>query len=95
VALVPVAIVGLSALDMALTVNALERGAVELNPVMAALLGGGTIPAVAFKLTLTLAVAAAMWILRGYRQVLELSLLVLAGLGLLIVYHVIGLSLSV
>lgn len=80
-------VVLLNALDLALTMRAIHLGAVELNPVMAALLGLDPALAAACKLTLVGIVAAVLWILRGYRRVLEASLLLLIGFTLLFGYQ--------
>lgn len=82
--------VALNALDMLLTWRALQLGAVEANPVMAGLLGFDLGLAVAFKLTVGVAVALVIWRMRRYRRVLETSLILVAGFSLLLAYHAIG-----
>jgi hypothetical protein len=93
VAGVVVAIGILSALDLVLTQIALGRGAAELNPVMASLLGAGIMPAVLLKAAVTVFVIGVIWSLRRYRRILELSLFLLTGLALLTLYHLAGLAL--
>ena len=84
-------VVTLNAADLALTLQALSRGASELNPVMAGLIGFDPVVAGFFKLVLVTAVAAGLWVWREYRRVLEASLLLLAGFTLLSAYHTVGL----
>lgn len=78
----------LNAADLVLTLHALDRGAVEVNPVMAQMFEAGTAPAALFKLTVGVLVAGVIWALRRYRRILEASLIVVAILGALVVYHV-------
>ena len=73
----------LNVVDLALTLRAIEFGAVELNPIMAALLGTDPVVAAVFKVTIGLGVVAVMWVMRGYRRVLEASLVLLGGFTLL------------
>lgn len=90
VAAVIVGFVALGAADFALTLGALRSGAEEVNPVMAALFDAGVPVAGAFKLGLTLVVAALMWSARRYRRVLEASFLLLALMAALLVYHLVA-----
>jgi hypothetical protein len=78
----------LNVADLALTLRALQLGAVELNPIMAALLGTDPLLASVFKLAVGFGVVAAMWAMRRYRRVLEASLLLLGGFTLLVGYSV-------
>jgi len=83
----------LNALDLALTVQALKRGATEANPVMAWLLEQDMLMASTLKLGLGLAVALTVWQLRKYRRMLELSLVLVGFFGLVLGYHLAGLLL--
>lgn len=85
-----VVLVALSLLDLVMTVRALDRGAVELNPVMSVLFGAGPVVATVVKLGVTLAVAAGIWLLRRYRRVLQLSLLLVGAMSLVALYHLLG-----
>ena len=85
-ALVLVIVALLNIADLALTLQAIEVGAVELNPIMAALFGADMLLASVFKVIIGLGVVTAMWALRRYRRVLEASLLLLGGFTVLVVY---------
>ena len=93
-AIVLAAIATLNIADLLLTIRALELGAAELNPIMAALLETNLAVASAFKVTIGVAVVAAMWLLRRYRLVLELSLVILAGFIVLTTYSATSLLLA-
>ena len=80
-------ILALNLADLVLTLRALDRGAVEVNPVMAQLFDAGTAPAAVFKMTVGVLIAAVIWALRRYRRILETSLIVVALLGALVGYH--------
>ncbi|MBE0477083.1 MAG: hypothetical protein IBX62_08310 [Coriobacteriia bacterium] len=82
-------VTALSALDMLFTVKALARGAEEANPVMASLLAADVRLAAAVKMGITCAVAGGLWRLRRYRRVLEATLAILAGMLLLVTYHIV------
>lgn len=85
-ALVLIAIATLNIADLLLTLRVIELGAVELNPIMAALIESGPLLASLFKVSIGLGVVAAMWAMRRYRRVLEASLLLLGGFTVLVVY---------
>ena len=85
VALVAVLLLNLS--DWLLTLRALEQGAREANPVMAALLEHSTALAGGTKLALGLVVVTVIWQLRRYRRILQVSLVALAGFSALVVYQ--------
>ncbi len=85
-ALVLVTVAMLNITDMVLTLRALELGAVEVNPIMAALINADPLIASIFKVTIGIVVVAAMWAMRRYRRVLEASLLLLGGFVALNVY---------
>jgi hypothetical protein len=83
-------VVLLNAADLWLTVRALDRGAVEVNPVMRVLLETRPVTAAVFKLAVGVGVAAVLWRLRRYRRILEVSLVLLAGFLMLTGYHLVG-----
>ena len=70
--------------------QALDRGAAEANPIMAWLFDQGMLMASVFKLGVGVTVALAIWRLRVYRRILELSLLLAAVFTLVLAYHVAG-----
>lgn len=80
------AVAMLNIADLVLTVRALELGAAELNPIMAALLNSNLLLAATFKVTIGFGVVASMWTMRRYRLILEASVLLLGGFTLLTVY---------
>lgn len=88
------AVVLLNIADLVLTLRALELGAVELNPIMATLIGADPLLASVFKVAIVLGVAAAMWMMRRYRRVLEASLVLLGGFTVLIGYSLLMLMRS-
>lgn len=85
-------VVILNTADLLLTLRALSLGAGEANPVMGWLLTSNPMLAGLFKVSVGAAAALAMWSMRRYRRVLEASLWVAGGLGLLVAYHAIGLA---
>ena len=93
-AAVLVTVAVLNVADLALTLRALQLGAVELNPVMAALIGTDPLLASVFKLAIGFGVVGVMWALRRYRRVLEGSLLLLGGFTLLVGYSLTMLVIS-
>ncbi len=93
-AVVLVTVALLNVADLALTLRALDRGAVELNPIMAMLLGSDPLLASIFKVTIGVGVVVAMWLMRRYRRVLEASLVLLGGFTLLVVYSLTMLVIS-
>ena len=94
VASVILSFVVLNAADLVLTVRALELGATEANPAMAALFGLGTPAAAVFKLAMACGVAAVLLTLRRYRLILETSLALTAAFAALLAYHLTGLGLA-
>lgn len=87
VAVVAVAFVALSGADLLLTLRALDAGATELNPLMAALFATSPVAAGAVKMSIAVVVAATMWAGRRYRRILELSLLAVGVMAALLAYH--------
>jgi hypothetical protein len=89
VARVLVAMAALNLADFLLTVRALERGASEVNPVMAVLFDVDPAVAGAVKLLLGLGVVFAIWQMRHYRRILEVSLVALVGFSLVLAYQLV------
>jgi hypothetical protein len=73
--------------DLLLTIRALSLGAVEVNPVMAWLFDLDPALAAMFKLAVGLAIALAVWAARRYRKILETSLLLVAVMTMVLLYH--------
>lgn len=90
VAAVLLVVVLLNIVDLLLTVRALDGGAGELNPLLDYGLARHPGPAAAIKVVIGAGVALVIWLLRRYRRVLELSLLLLVGFAALLGYHFAG-----
>ncbi len=58
--------VALNVLDLGMTLHLVERGAVEMNPLMATLLAAGWEWAAVFKGVVTFGVAAGLWLGRRH-----------------------------
>ena len=86
-ALVLATITALNVADLLLTQRALCLGAVEGNPIMAMLFDVDPWVAGATKIGVGLIVVGVLWALRRYRRALEFSIVALAGMGLVFVYH--------
>lgn len=87
IAAVVLAFVALSAADLVLTLAALDAGATEINPVMAALFERSPPLAGVVKMSLAVAVATVLWIARRHRRILEVSLLATGLMAALLGYH--------
>jgi hypothetical protein len=83
----------LNVLDWRLTAFAIQQGASEGNPVMAALFGVDALAAGLFKVALMLAMTFVIWRSRRYRRVLELAVIATMMYTALIAYHLFGLGL--
>ncbi len=94
IAMVLLTVAALNLADLVLTLRALELGAAELNPIMAALLDADPLVASVFKAAIVFGVVTTMWAMRRYRQVLGASLVLLAGFTVLISYSLIGLAVA-
>lgn len=79
-----------SLLDLALTLRALELGAVEVNPVMRALLTDDPAVAAVVKIGLVAGVSALVFALRRYRPMIKVGLLTLALFATIVAYHIFG-----
>jgi hypothetical protein len=88
IAVVIGSIVTLNTLDFFLTLRALDLGARELNPAMAWMLENNVVLTGILKIGLGIEIGFLVWRLRRYRLVLEGSLLVLAVMFALTLYHV-------
>ena len=84
----------LSLLDFALTHRALDRGAVEANPLLRPLLMHNVWAAGAIKGLLVLAVSLTVWRLRRYRLVLLAGVAECTLFVLVIAYQFYGLTLT-
>jgi len=78
--------------DFVLTADALQAGrAEELNPLMDALFGLGLLPVALYKIGVVTAGLVALWLLRRHRIVLYTAAALAVLLGLIVVYHIVGL----
>ena len=77
----------LNVADYLLTVRALDRGAIEVNPLMAALFDIDPTLAGAIKVLLGIGVVLVIWQMRRYRRILQVSLIALAGLSVVFAYQ--------
>lgn len=82
----------LNMLDLRFTLLALDRGAVEVNPVMTFFFNIDSLSAGLFKIALVLAISLAVWWGRKYRRILEFAVLSTAIYAALIGYHIVGLT---
>jgi hypothetical protein len=80
----------LSILDLAFTMWALQQGAVEANPVMAALLSDDPAIAAVVKILIVAAVSLVIYLLRRYRLMLKVALFSVALFGAIVLYHIFG-----
>jgi len=86
-------IIMLSSLDAALTLTLLQRGAYEINPVMAVLVGSSAVAFTAVKVALTAGGVVLLTVLARLRAFGKIPVgailyLVLAGYGLLVMYEI-------
>lgn len=88
--LVLIAINLLNLADFVLTLDALDRGAAEANPVMRVLLDTSDWAGGVFKMGVIFAVSLAVWRFRRFRTVLEVGLLALGIFSLVFVYQLAG-----
>jgi hypothetical protein len=73
--------------DLLLTVRALSMGAVEGNPIMAFLFAVDPTLAAMFKVVVGAGIALAVWSARRYRRILETSLVMVAVMTAVLLYH--------
>jgi len=73
--------------DLLLTVRALSMGAVEGNPIMAFFFSVDPTLAAVFKVIVGAGIALAVWSARGYRRILETSLIIVAVMTAVLLYH--------
>lgn len=81
-------ILALNLADLILTREALAAGAIEVNPVMAALFASSMSAAAAIKILVAAVVVGGLWALRRYRSGVAALIWVTAGMGVLVVYQV-------
>lgn len=79
----------LNILDLGLTLHLVERGAVEMNPLMAALLDSGWEWAAVFKVVTSTGVAVGLWLGRRHLVVRRTGSAFLILLGSITLYQVI------
>lgn len=80
----------LSLLDLAFTLRALSLGAVEVNPLMNALLAHDPARAVDVKVCLVAGVSLLLFLMRRYRSMLGVALLMSALFATIVAYHFFG-----
>ncbi|MDH3729949.1 MAG: DUF5658 family protein [Acidimicrobiia bacterium] len=73
--------------DLNLTRIALDAGAVEVNPFMAALFESDFALATAVKLGLSAFVVGGLWLMRRYRAALSLLVIASVAMGVLVTYQ--------
>ncbi|MBC7293366.1 MAG: hypothetical protein H5T84_04510 [Thermoleophilia bacterium] len=81
--------------DLALTINAFALGIGEANPIMRSLFLVNPLWAGLFKFAAVLATTVWLWYGRGFRLVLEATLLILVLYLGVFFYHIAGLALLV
>lgn len=77
----------LNLVDLLLTVRALSMGAIEGNPIMAHLFAVDPTLAAVFKVVVGSGIALAVWSARRYRRILETSLVMVAVMTAVLLYH--------
>lgn len=77
--------------DFLLTLNVLESGGEEANPIMRGLFGMGPLWAGLFKVVAVLVASLLVWRCRSFRDALAVALAMLAIFTVVLVYHVAGL----
>ncbi len=80
----------LNVLDFAMTVRALGAGATEANPILAELFAWNVWGAGAFKLSAVLGVSGLVWLMRRYRRILEVSIVMLLIFSAVAAYQFAG-----
>jgi len=77
----------LNLLDLTLTTHALQAGAKEANPILAAMFASDPVAAAVFKICVVLAASTLFWAFRKYKAVLQLLIASAAIFSGVIVYH--------
>ncbi len=85
-----VAINMLNLADFVLTINVLNTGGGEANPIMRSLFALNPVYAGIFKILAIFLISLVIWRFRRYRSALEISLVVLAVFMGVFFYHVLG-----
>lgn len=79
--------VALNILDLGLTLHLIERGATEMNPLMASLLDAGWEWAAVFKAIVTVGVGAGLWFGRSHRLVRHSGIAFVVMLAAIMLYQ--------
>jgi hypothetical protein len=87
IALLASLLLALCLADLTLTQRALGAGAIEANPIMAALFESGFSVAAAAKLSLSALVVGLLWLLRRYRAALSTLIGLCAIMGGVVAYQ--------
>ncbi len=82
--------IGLNAVDLGMTYRLIDLGAVELNPVMAAALGAGWMWAIGLKGSITIGVAAGLWLGRRHRIVRRAGVGFIGVFAVLVLYQLVN-----
>jgi hypothetical protein len=82
----------LNVADFGLTLNALDNGVGEANPIMRALFSLGPAWAGVFKITSVFLTTLLVWRCRGYRLALAAALIMVGLFAVVAVYHFFGLA---
>ncbi|MEE9582281.1 MAG: DUF5658 family protein [Acidimicrobiia bacterium] len=82
--------VGLNAVDLGMTYRLVDLGAVELNPVMASALGAGWMWAIGLKGSITIGVAAGLWLGRRHRIVRQAGVAFVGVFAVLALYQLVN-----
>ena len=84
----------LSAADWALTMHAMQYGALEANPLLNALISTNPTQAAIFKAVVILGISVAVWAGRRYRLLLATAVGAVAVYALLMLYHFGGIAIG-
>ncbi len=82
--------VGLNAVDLGMTYRLVDLGAVELNPAMASALGAGWMWAIGLKGSITIGVAAGLWLGRQHRIVRQAGVAFVGVFAVLALYQLVN-----
>ncbi|MCH7585378.1 MAG: hypothetical protein IH941_09515 [Acidobacteria bacterium] len=82
--------IGLNAVDLGMTYRLIDLGAVELNPIMAAALGAGWMWAIGLKGSITIGIAAGLWLGRRYRIVRRAGVGFIGVFAVLVLYQLVN-----
>lgn len=82
----------LNVLDWQFTMIGLQRGAIEVNPFMAAFFEIDPLSAGLFKVAVMLTISLVVWRARHYRRVLEFTVLATVAYAGIVLIHIVGLT---